>query len=368
MLVGPVVTQLPAAVRNAWASLSARARAASTPAAPDRHRRLASRDQRRRSGHRSRASDELARDVAGLALQRARQHVGAIAEPLGLGRRRLHHERVVADDEVSHVLEDLIARLRCLGQVAGGPGLQALDDRGRCSIQDGAALEDGQGVGVGARVRRGGPGGDDVERVADDVREREREHCGWPRRPRQQAALEARDVLAHGIQLVDGGAGGKEQARETLLLFERDRRRRRWCQRRAAAGDEKDDQIVCRGRLRQRQQPSRGGDAARVRHRMAGLGDLDPRRRHPVAVLHDDEPVADAGTEQRLDGGRNRPAGLARAEPEHAAHAVEVDAQFAGSQCALVDLEVPAQQRRDVTGGQRRAPDGRGRLARVRDQ
>src|SRR5437762_11954199 len=84
--------------------------------------------------------------------------------------------------------------------------------------------EDAKRIGERRRVRRRRTGGDDGERITDDVGEGEREDRGRSRGPGKLAALEAREVLADGVELVDGGAGGEQQPRHRLLLRQRDRR------------------------------------------------------------------------------------------------------------------------------------------------
>ena len=106
-----------------------------------------------------------------------------------------------------------------------------------------------------------------------------------------------------------------------------------------------------------------------VRHRVAGLGDLDPRRRQPVAVLHDDEALADA----RPRGSSRPPAPSTRPPCRRPARARAARGRGrAGSGPALsaraVETEVAVQERGDVARGQRRAPDGGGRLARISRQ
>src|SRR5207245_11019074 len=66
--------------------------AAALPRPPDRHGGLAACDEACRRPESSRARDELARDVAGLALQLARRDIGSIAQASGGRRRRIGDE------------------------------------------------------------------------------------------------------------------------------------------------------------------------------------------------------------------------------------------------------------------------------------
>src|SRR5207245_10977145 len=98
--------------------------AAALPRPPDRHGGLAAREEACRRRESSRARDELARDVAGLALQLARREIGSIAQAPGGRRRRIGDERVVADDYVGDAIEERVCGLRRLPDLARAPGLE----------------------------------------------------------------------------------------------------------------------------------------------------------------------------------------------------------------------------------------------------
>jgi hypothetical protein len=152
-------------------------------------------------------------------------------------------------------------------------------------------------------------------------------------------------MLAHGVELADGRAGGQEKPRELLLLGERDRRRRRRRQRGAAAGDEEQNQVVLTRASRHFEEPGRGRQPARVGHRMARFGDVDAPQGRRAAVLDDDEAVRDPITDDLFGRGRHRAAGLAGAE--------EKDARM-----AALEAKVGSDERRHVARRQRRVPDG----------
>ena len=139
-------------------------------------------------------------------------------------------------------------------------------------------------------------------------------------------------------------------------------------ERRAAAGDQHDDEIVGGGGFGERQQPGGGREPARVGDRMTGLRELDPLAGQTVGVLDHDEPVADAIAEDRLQRARHRRAGLAGAEHDHPASVAQLEAEIAGGEDVAVQSQAGTQQRGDVTGGERRAPDGAGRLAGANQQ
>src|SRR3989441_3781230 len=168
------------------------------------------------------------------------------------------------------------------------------------------------------RVGRGRSRGDDVERVADHVGERERDHGRGPRRAREEPALEAREVLADRVQLRDRGARREEETRDVLLFLEHDGRRRRGRERRAAAGDEEEDEVVLARARGQVEEPRGRGEAPGVGHRLAGLGEPDPSERRRVAVLDDDEAFGDAVAQDVLCRPGHGRARLAAAEHDDA--------------------------------------------------
>ena len=96
-----------------------------------------------------------------------------------------------------------------------------------------------------------------------------RGRCGARGEP---AALDAREMLAHGVDLADRGAGAQQCPRHRLLLRQRQARGRRDPVGRGAARQQHQHQVVGgrRGR-RARASRSAAGESGRVGHRMAGL-------------------------------------------------------------------------------------------------
>ena len=125
--------------------------------------------------------------------------------------------------------------------------MRSRTERGH-AIANLVAFEDGAGGGEGGGVGRGGAGADDVEIVADDVGEQQRLDAGRSGEAGQLSALDARDVFADGVDLVDGGAAGQQEPRGGLLLLERDAFGGQGQQGGGAAGDQADHQIVAAGR------------------------------------------------------------------------------------------------------------------------
>jgi hypothetical protein len=131
----------------------------------------------------------------------------AEAFALGLAHPGLGRQLVARHDDGLDALEQRIAGLRRVGDRALAAGLQAPGDARRPPIPDPEPIDDGAGVGEGAGVGDGRAGGDHVERVADDVREHQRQHVGRRGQPGEPAALRLLQVLADRVQLVDRRAG-----------------------------------------------------------------------------------------------------------------------------------------------------------------
>ena len=312
---------------------------------------------------RARPGEQVARDLARLALRaRASARGGAIAQRARPRRPgRIDDERVVADDQIAHALEGAVARLGRLGDLARAPRAQARPGprpasarrrRGARARRARRRSASGSGaVGPDAMTSSGSPMTSESASVSTVAGQAARASSPPLKRER---------CLRTAFSSLIGRAGGQQQPRHRLLVLERDRRRRRGRERGAAAGDEDDDEVVGRGRLGQRQEPGGGGQAAGVGHRMAGLGDLDPRRRQPVAVLDDHEPLA------RRDRRGSPPRARAIDAPALPAPSTSTRRRPPSSTRALAGARARrrrrrrwrAQQRGDVTGGERRAPDG----------
>ena len=132
------------------------------------------------------------------------------------------------------------------------------------------------------------------------------------------AALDCRQVLPDRVHLGDVGARGEQRAVDRLLVLERKAFRRQREQCRRAARDQAQHQVVRARALRVLQDPSGGGAAGSVRHRMRRLDHLDPGARHGVAVAGHHEAFERPG-HVPLDRARHRRRGLAGAEHDGAA-------------------------------------------------
>ena len=102
--------------------------------------------------------------------------------------------------------------------------------RGGYPPREAELREHGEGLRVGRGVGGRGAGGDDVERVADDVGDDQADQRPAPERLGQPTALDPRQVFANAVHLIDGRPAGVQQAGDLLFLAQGDaihRRRQR---------------------------------------------------------------------------------------------------------------------------------------------
>jgi hypothetical protein len=190
--------------------------------------------------------------------------------------------------------------------------------------------------------------------VSGTVGHRQRDDLGRLGGPDQVAALDAREVLAHRVHLVDRRAGAEQRVGQAALVGQRDAVDRHHHQRRAAARDQADQQVARTGPLRQRQDLGRPFDRLLVRHRVAGLDEPDLPGRRGRAVLDVDDPVGQAVAEDLLDRERHRAAGLAGADHVHALDLGQVECLLADEQQVGLAPDVAANGRARLDRAQRR--------------
>src|SRR5471032_3061036 len=189
-------------------------------------------DARRRFGGLPRANDFArnggvhASDLTGLALDLAGEHQRAKSQRPGVPRRRGQGQTISADYRVAHTLKNWVDRLGRFREFAALPAFDAPLHGSRHSRSDSVPVEHFRGRRKGGSIGGRGGGADHVQVVAHYVRKQQRFHRGRRGQTGQLAALDARDVLADGVDLVDIGAAGQQQASSGLLLFERDARSR----------------------------------------------------------------------------------------------------------------------------------------------
>src|SRR3954468_18524688 len=103
-------------------------------------------------------------------------------------------------------------------------------------------IENGERVGKRRWIRRGRAGGDHVKRIANHVRNDQTEERPTAKGLSESPALDARQVFANGIHLLDGRPTGVEELRDGLLVFER-YPSGGWQQGRAAAREQADGNV-----------------------------------------------------------------------------------------------------------------------------
>ena len=178
---------------------------------------------------------------------------------------------VVADDPVAHPTAGGGLPIRAGGGrrprrgARGQIVAEVLDQTRRDAGGDGAkALEEiERDLRLGRRWHAGA-GGDEVERVADDVGEDEDDEPSGGAGPGQAPRLHGARPAADGVEGADVGTGAGEETRDGDLVVEREPVARRGQQRRPAAADQRHRQIG-------------GPEAPEARHHRGGCRD-DARR------------------------------------------------------------------------------------------
>src|ERR1035437_3034005 len=228
--------------------------AAAEAIAPDGDGSFAAGDDAGRWPHGAPAGDDLAgnggvhaRDLAGFALDGAGEDQCAVAQLAGGARGGVEGQAVAAHHGIAHAGEERVGGLGGLGYFAACAPLDPAADGGRHAMANFVAVEDRTGSGEGGGVGSGGAGTDDVEIVTDDVGKQQGFHAGGGGQAGQLPALDARDVLADGVDLVDGGARGQEEAGGGLLFLKGDAFGGQGQERRSAARDQADHQVVAAG-------------------------------------------------------------------------------------------------------------------------
>ena len=232
---------------------------------------------------------------------------GVVAEGPGGGGGGLDCRVVVADDPVAHLTSGSGLPVRAGGgrwlrrARRGQIALQALDEARRDAGGRGSeALEESErDFRLGGR-RHAGPGGDEVERVADDVGENEDDEPPGGAGPGQAARLDGACRAADGVEAADVGTGVGEEAGDGDLVVEGEALARRCQQRRTAARDQRHCQVVGPEAAEALQHRGGGRDDARrgeIDSRGPSLPNLDRGEIPAAALRHTDEPGETLGGE-----------------------------------------------------------------------
>ena len=213
-------------------------------------------------------------DVAGLAFDGGGEDEGLVAEGLGLGGGGIDGEAVAADDDVVDAVEAGVAGLGRFVD-AGGFLEPGADGRRAClaqrpylsmTAQASAKVEGSGAVGPEPMTSRGSPM--TSERMSART-------LAGAASASELAALDGGEVLADGVDFVDVGAAGEQEARGVLLFGEGDGCGGQGQERGAAAGDEADDKIARAGVAGDFGDAPGAVDAALIRDGVAALVEFD---------------------------------------------------------------------------------------------
>ena len=247
----------------------------------------------------------------GFALDPGSEHEGAVPEIARCFLGCVDRQGIVADHLVFHSRETGIVLLGRLGDTPLSAVLEVLIDRGRQLLAELVMFHQFQAVRETGGVGKGGPRGNGVEGVADDVREAQRDHPGREGLAGEVPALHAREMLADGVDFVDGGAAGEQQLRGLLLFGQRDSGRRGGHEGRASPREQTDDQGVFVQVVEQGEHALGAGYSGFVGEGMAALGGSDMAEGKAVVVLGVDGAGRDVVAQNFLHGRGHGRGGLA---------------------------------------------------------
>ena len=292
--------------------------------AAQRHRAFATRQQR----HRRRKRLPMATDFT----HQRSHHLGHLASLAGHGIAQDHRPD-------ASLLEDLRTRF----EAAMGRGDQAIIDPRKERItrfgrlvhlaartplemacnaggrNDPPARHHLDRLPISGGIRGAGPRGDRRHIVAGDIRDHQRADPGACRLG-QSPALDARQMLANQIHVLDRRATGQQLAGQRLEIGHRNACDRQREQARAASRDQYQQEVIAIQGRRIAENRCRRLLASLVGHRMSGLDDIDALGRQAMFVAGDDstgQPVGMGPGE--FDCAGHRRGRLARADHQGAA-------------------------------------------------
>ena len=217
-------------------------------------------------------------DLARLAFKPVAEEDRLEAGTLDLGARRAKRVGGPCHEMKFAVREYGIAGLRAFVR---GIGERPSDRRRQIepmARDDRARLCERRGIGH----RRAGA--DHRRIVAGHVGDGERDHARRMRMRGEPSAFDAREMLAHRVDLADRGAGFEERARHRLLLREREAGGGRDPVGGCSARDEHQHEVAGAGLIGERQRLRRRIEARRIGHRMTGLDHRHEAGRPAIAV------------------------------------------------------------------------------------
>ncbi|MFN8149825.1 MAG: hypothetical protein U0R24_01695 [Solirubrobacterales bacterium] len=300
---------------------------------------------------------EDAADGSGLLLEAGGEDDGL--RP-GLGRGRLHRVAggLAGDDQLRVELD--AGEVRVLGARAGEMGADALGH----GCPESVPVEDRQRVGDGRPVRDARVG-DHVEHVPGGVGDRQVDDLRGSGGERQAPTLEARDLLADRVDVVDRQPRGEHHAVELALVGGGDALGGKARERRAAAGEAGDQHVVGAEVARLPEQALGRLDAALVGERVGRLEQLEALEGYGVvAVTDDDGPPAEALAEHPLQAEPDLQARLAGAEDDDAATRCQRVADAVDDEVVAVEADEPFDREAGIARGEAGGGDPQRQLTR----
>jgi hypothetical protein len=288
-----------------------------------------------------------ARDLPRLTLNFARQHQRAESELASAPRRRVERQPIVAHQHIAHAPEQRIAGFRRFGQFAANSARDPLAHTRRYALHQTELTQDLESIGKSGLIGRRWTRADDVEIVADYVREQQCFHLRGRGQARELPTFDARKVLAHAIEFVDGGPASQQKLRSGLLFCQRDGFGRQRQQRRTSAGDEAKYEVAFAGLSGDFGDPRRALYARLIGQRMPAGIELDASQFRGASVLHVHQARGNPAPQHTFGGERHRGAGLPRSHHINMMEAREI---------AIAKMAEDGVHR--VGRGQRRAKNG----------
>ena len=135
-------------------------------------------------------------DLTRFPLDGGRQDQGMISQGRGLAAGRFQRLQVASDDHGLGAGKDRIAGLGGFRHSTGDAGLQVAANRRRHGVEQLILAQDLQAIGEGTGVGNGWSRGDDVERIAHDVRQHQRDERGRRSQAGKLTSLDLGDMLA----------------------------------------------------------------------------------------------------------------------------------------------------------------------------
>ncbi len=251
------------------------------------------------------------RGLVRVSLHLSRQDLDLAATLARRARGRIDRDAIARDDSVVRIAEGPGRLLRCLGDQTRDAAFEMLDDSARQPCAQSVALDDGDAFLKRRRVRDGRTGADRSRRIAEHIGDRERAELTAARALPQPPTRNRRQMLAHGIDLVDLCAAVHEQPVRSLHVGEGQSRRGLDEQRgRTASQDEKHRVILGRG-SDGLHDPLRACETRRVRHGMPTFEYGYAPQSLTMTMLDEHRAGIDAVAEHRFESARERGGRLA---------------------------------------------------------